>query len=168
MKNHTLPPLSWKAIFTVFFTFKMVFKCTVLFFISLFLAVSCSQKPITMDKMPTNQIVFGSGGGISGAVSEYALLEDGRLLEKDRNADTYKRVADIGRDKAQQYFNNVKTFDLYTLKFNEPGNIYHFITVKSKGREANKIVFGSNDVPAPESVKAFYQLLKNLLPKNNG
>ena len=124
----------------------------------------CAQK-MTMEKISTPQIVFGSGGGFTNLLTEYYLLEDGKIVQKSKEGEGYNILTRIDKDKATQCFAGSKILKLDTLAFNEPGNMYYFITIRNDTKSENRIVWGSTDKPVPNEVKGFYKMLLNFLPK---
>ena len=124
----------------------------------------CAQK-MTMEKISTPQIAFGSGGGFTNLLTEYYLLEDGKIVQKSKEGQGYTILTRIDRDKTTQCFAGSKIVNLDNLKFNEPGNMYYFITIRNDEKSENRIVWGSTDKPVPNEVKSFYKMLLNFLPK---
>jgi hypothetical protein len=127
--------------------------------------VSCHKK-LLMEKINEPHIAFGSGGGFTNNVKQFRLLEDGRIVEETKMQDSlqYKVVAEIGKRKAKECFNAVNKLKLDSLNFREPGNLYYFITVKSKDSiPENRVVWGSKDKPVSEEVKDFYKVLQDFL-----
>jgi hypothetical protein len=126
---------------------------------------SCQKKTVPMDKMPESQIIFGFGGGFTGEIKEYHLLNDGRIVNKGLNDTIYNVLSRIGKSKATACFDDCQKMKLNTMKFNEPGNRYYFIAVKEVGKPENRIVWGDTEQPVLESVKTFYKTLMSHLPK---
>ncbi len=126
----------------------------------------CSRK-VTMEKIPTPQISFGSGGGFTNLITEYILLEDGKIVKKSKEGERYDIIARIGKDKAAQCYIGAKVLKLDTLQFNEPGNMYYFVTLKKDDKTENRIVWGSVDKPISDEVKSFHKLLLSFLSKKN-
>lgn len=92
-----------------------------------------------INKTGIEEISFGTGGGFTGKVSTYILQANGRLYKEGNE---FKK---IGSKETLEIFNEAKAVKEYT--FNEPGNLYSFIEIKSKGKE-NRIVweYGSTKV----------------------
>ena len=132
--------------------------------ILILLLAGCSKK-ITMEKMPATQIIFSSGGGFTAQVKEYCLLENGKIVEKSKDGQEFDVLTTIDRDKATQCFNVSKTFKLDEMQFNEPGNMYYFITIRSKSKTENKIVWGNKSKPVSSEVAALHKMLMSFLPK---
>jgi hypothetical protein len=128
------------------------------------LLAGCSKK-IAMEKMPATQIIFGSGGGFTAQAKEYCLLENGKIVEKAKDGQEFDVLTTIDRDKATQCFSVSKTFKLDEMQFNEPGNMYYFVTIKSKSKAENKIVWGDKSKPVSSEVSTLYKMLMSFLPK---
>jgi hypothetical protein len=143
-----------------------IIKLLPLSIFTLLLVGGCSKK-VTMEKIPTTHITFGSGGGFTNLVTEYILLEDGKIVKKAKEAERYDIITRISKDKATQCYSGAKVLHLDSLQFNEPGNMYYFVTIKKEDNTENRIVWGSTDTPAPIGVKNFHKLLLSLIPKKN-
>ncbi|MBK8843045.1 MAG: hypothetical protein IPO33_09470, partial [Saprospiraceae bacterium] len=51
----------------------------------IFTFFSCKSTLLPPDQYKQEQLIFGSGGGFSGAYNEYMLLDDGRLYERGKD-----------------------------------------------------------------------------------
>ncbi|MBL7816683.1 MAG: hypothetical protein JNL70_16800 [Saprospiraceae bacterium] len=133
----------------------------------LFFTLSACQHKIATSALPKNQIVFGGGGGFTGASYEYSLLQDGRLVAIQRDSATQKVIKNIGKKKAASLYAAVDSMRLNTWLYNVPGNIYHFIILKQDGKKDNKIVWdgSGNDKSIPELAEGFYKKLMAEVPK---
>lgn len=127
---------------------------------------SCSNK-ILPEKMPTTQIIFGSGGGFTNQIKEYSLLENGKIVEKATDGTHFNVITTVEQDKAEQCFNICKSFKLDELKFNEPGNMYYFLTIRSHAKEDNHIVWGDRSKPIAPEVATLHKMLMSYLPKKS-
>ena len=144
-------------------SFRLSSPIIILLFLGLF---SCSNKMAT-DKLPATQIVFGHGGGFTGVVHEYALLENGYILKIQKDSATQRIVEKIGKKKAAGYFAAVDSMRLHTWLYDVPGNIYHYVVLKREGKKDNKIVWdgGGDDKNAPKNIEEYYSKLSAELPK---
>ena len=127
---------------------------------------SCTHK-IATEKLPATQIVFGHGGGFTGRVHEYALLQDGRIVHIQKDSATQMIVKKIGKKKAAKFYAGVDSMRLHTWLYNVPGNVYHYVVLKQDGKKDNKIVWdgSGNDKNAPTNIEAYYQQLRAELPQ---
>ncbi len=141
---------------------RMSFPIIILLFLGLF---SCTSK-IATDKMPATQIVFGHGGGFTGMVHEYALLENGYIVRIQKDSVTQRIVKKIGKKKAASFYAEVDSMRLHTWLYDVPGNIYHYVILKREGKKDNKIVWdgSGHDPHAPKNVEEYYTKLSAELP----
>ena len=138
--------------------------------IVLILTLFCCHKKLLMEKITMPHIAFGSGGGFTGAVKQYHLLEDGQIVEEVKLKDSieYKVVAEIGKRKAKDCFETVKKMQLDSLQFNQPSNRYYFISVPTKDTLVrNRIVWGDIEKPVAPEVQNFYKTLLGYLLKSD-
>jgi hypothetical protein len=133
-----------------------------------FISFSCTaQKKLNFDKMPKNQIVFGAGGGFGGTVSEFCLLEDGQLYEKATKTE-YRRLQKVDKKKTKAHFAQLDSLALRRMIFNQPGDIYYYITVRHEKMEEHQVLWGKKDKPIRADIQQFYDMLLQLLPKGKG
>jgi hypothetical protein len=126
---------------------------------------SCNKK-FSMEKINDAHITFGSGGGFTNLVKQYRLLEDGKIVEETKLNDSvqFLVVANIGKQKAKDYYTAAHKLKLDSLKFSEPGNRYFFMSVKAKDSlMINRIVWGSKDKTIPPEIHDFYRSLMGLV-----
>jgi hypothetical protein len=123
----------------------------------------CTHK-IAADKMPANQLLFGSGGGFTGTVKEYAMLEDGRILQKSGDGKKYKTVVTVKGDDLTKLKSALAMLD--NQSFNEPGNIYSFIETKGGiTGKAQRLTWGGTGIAPPKELTELFQKLMNYVPK---
>lgn len=137
-----------------------------LFLLFLGLHNSCSHK-IATEKLPATQILFGKGGGFTGQTQDFALLEDGRVLEIQTNSAEQKILKKISKDRVKSLYASIESFPSQTWLYNVPGNIYHYITVKKEGKKDRKIVWdGGRDAKnLPSNIEEYYQKLMSEVPQ---
>ena len=121
----------------------------------------CTPKNYTPVDYPKSQITFGNGGGITGMVKEYTLLENGAIFTKANVGAEYEAFKKVDSKVVKQLFNNIEFLNLEDVQLNEPGNRYYFIQLKGKDLDHNITWGGSKDVP--RQVKTFYNILNHLV-----
>ena len=104
------------------------------------------------------QLHFGQGGGFTGEVTYFILLEDGRLYEKSRDS-IYLLRNRWGRNFTRQMFLNYHTLDLESITLRAPGNLYYFLGHQSSGHPLHQIIWGAQGSPPPSRILDFYQTL---------
>ena len=122
---------------------------------------SCSKK-LALDKMPTTRIEFGNGGGFTGAVQTYYLLENGKVYEETADKKAYKRINSMAKDEATALFTDCQK--LMTLRTDAPGNIYYFVTMKKGEQIPKRWIFGDPATATPHELETFYQRLAGYIP----
>ncbi|MEO0044068.1 MAG: hypothetical protein RL329_3516 [Bacteroidota bacterium] len=122
------------------------------------------QKKGTLDKLPKNQIVFGAGGGFGGTVSEFCLADDGQLFEKTSKTD-YQRLKTVDKKIVKAHFARLDSLALQRVLFNQPGDIYYYITLRRPKTDEHQVLWGKTDRPVRADIQQFYDSLLKLLPK---
>ena len=137
------------------------------FILILFLGLFGCIRTIATNELPAKQIVFGHGGGFTGMVHEYALLQNGYIVKIQKDSATQRIVKKIGRKKAAAYYAAVDSMRLHTWLYDVPGNIYHYVILKREGKKDNKIVWdgSGNDTHAPKNIEDYYKKLSAELPE---
>jgi hypothetical protein len=118
-------------------------------------------------KLPNRQLILGSGGGVTGQVTSYIFLEDGRLFRLNSlKPDSLVLVRTIFASTAQKYFSNASKLALAKKKFNKPGNLSFFVRLKTTSTKQEEVQWGQAKAIPPKDVKAFYDgFFKNIVPK---
>jgi hypothetical protein len=123
------------------------------------LLLSCStQREIYVDN--PQSLSFGSGGGFTGQTVEYKLQSDGKLwkyrsMEKDSSW-----LEQLKKKQTKKVFKQAYQLGLDTLMLNKPGNMNHFIRLKSKTLD-NKIVWAKDSKQVSNEIAEFYKILIN-------
>ena len=135
-------------------------------FLFIMLFVACSSNRYTNPtEYPNQRINFGDGGGFSGMVTEYALLDNGQLLKKLNHVDSFEMVTIIDENQTTQLFNNYKFLDMGSLEHKQPGNTYCFIQYHKDLNTEHRIVWDNHQtIEKNPNVKIFYKNLKSLIP----
>ncbi len=111
---------------------------------------------------PDKRLLFGSGGGFTGAVTEFILLENGQLFTHTGVETQYKELKKVGRRTTKNLFSRAAQLKELDAGVNQPGNIYYFISDFQTGKE-RRIAWGAHDVPVSETVKELYRELSGLV-----
>lgn len=119
--------------------------------------LSCKTTTYTSDNLPEKQLFFGSGGGFTGMVNEYLMLENGQMF-KVPSPGIYEDMDKVKRKKAEAIYQDYKTLGFEDLIFNQPGNVYYFIRMVDG--ETENYISWSDQRPLPEvKMMEFYELL---------
>lgn len=123
---------------------------------------SCKTKSFTPDNFKGAQIVFGSGGGFTGAIDKFLILENGQVFKSTKRKKTLEEKNRFKKKELTTIFEECKTIMSSYDIMDEPGNLYYFISYKN-GEDISRIVWGDdNQDPSPE-VLDFYKKLQSLV-----
>ena len=128
--------------------------CLVLF------QVACSPQRSSAIAPQETRLTFGRGGGISGEVQSYVLLDNGQLYAVSSLFTDTTLLASLELDKAQQFFDRADSLQLTSVNFQHPGNRYHFIRYQQ-----HEITWGDPAISPPLAIQQFYHSLQSLVPK---
>ena len=138
-------------------------KLIVAIFFSLILASpACQTKKFTLLDYPEKIIVFGSGGGFAGTVTEYCIFENGQCFLKKPGEKKFNAIAGIDQNVAKQVFNNYITLDLANIKLKSPGNMYYFVKHGKKDK-MYELVWGAYGQSPPNKLKSYYDFLNSII-----
>ncbi len=106
-----------------------------------------------------DQIHFGQGGGFSGIITHYALLDNGQLYQKETRDTTYTLADTWEKPFVRQMFHNYHQLGLAKVDHYHPGNLYYFIEFHSREKEIHRIAWGQTGYSPDENIVTFYNLL---------
>ena len=137
-----------------------MYKSTLLPVIIGFLAViGCSAPQDFPANYKQDQIHFGQGGGFTGGVTYYALLEDGRVFQRGQLDTIFTYLEKWTPGFTEQMFSNYNSLHLQEMDFNEPGDLYYFVNYKSPGDPDHRLTWGRSGFKPDHNVVRFYNLL---------
>lgn len=136
-------------------------KITILAWLLLVLALPAC-KTYQADQLPATQLHFGNGGGFTGAVTEYVLLENGQVFVRETLEGAYQPLGKTNKSQAKAVYQSWENKDLTNKEFQHPGNMYYFVTMVSDGEE-HRLTWGSHNHPAGDEIKAFYKECSDLV-----
>ncbi len=114
------------------------------------------------DNLPAKQLRFGNGGGMTGAVKEYILLENGQLFTRSTYGDSLTELPKVGKGVAKSIFKAYQKNGLNDVEIDNPGNLYYFIDMQEDTTKNHKMTWGGGEQP-PAMAKSFYEQLTGLI-----
>ncbi|MDZ4748936.1 MAG: hypothetical protein SH808_10635 [Saprospiraceae bacterium] len=132
-----------------------------------FIIVSCSTAKEYPGKFSGQELHFGQGGGFTGAVTYFVLLDDGRLYQRAMQDSIYTLLDTWDERFVKQMFDNYKSFGLEEIEFYEPGDLYYFIQHKSGDSPMHRITWGRPGVNPDEIIVRYYNLLYKSTKSNS-
>jgi len=138
-------------------------KSTFLFLSVLTLSFfGCKSQQYSLEELTEKRLVFGNGGGMTGASDTYVLLENGQLFHTNSLTKQSSELESISRIKAKEYFTKLKELSLSERDFDHPGNMYYFLEDVNSD-EGHRVTWGSNDHEISEECKTFYKELRTTI-----
>ncbi|WP_273565427.1 hypothetical protein [Maribacter halichondriae] len=132
----------------------------------IFSFLGCKSQHYSFEELPPERIVFGNGGGITGASDTYVLLENGQLFHTNSLTKETIELEKISKKEAKKCFSKIDSLNLSKMEFEHPGNRYYFIE-EIHGDEKVKVTWGSNDHEIDEGCKEFYKELMTTIQYND-
>lgn len=123
--------------------------------------VSCKTQHKTPYDYDGQQIIFGQGGGFSGQVVEYTLLENGQLFAGTNQEGFVDELKSLDKNQVKQIFGMCKKYGFESLELDNPGNQYYYFITK-EGDKKNKIQWATGEKELPEELRILFGNLKNL------
>jgi hypothetical protein len=115
----------------------------------------------TASNLPDKQILFGEGGGFTGNVKEYILLENGQLFTRTTFAGEATELPKVKKKTAESYF--LKLEELKDMSYIKPGNKYTYVQYQVDSSTNYRVVWKDGDENAPESAQMYFEELKGLV-----
>lgn len=110
-------------------------------------------------------LTVGSGGGVVGLETAYALLDDGRLFSKTSAEKTYTFLGNQTAENTKRVFWSVEDrCQIKKTSFSKPGNIYRFVQWR-KGVEKHKVTWAPGDKTLSVNYEKVYTGFMGMLPK---
>jgi len=116
------------------------------------------------DNLPPTQLRFGSGGGFTGALTEYVLLENGQVFVRKNLEDDYQLLGKVKKSKAKALFKSWENQPFLKEEFQHPGNIYYFVSMTKEDKN-HRLSWGHHNHPASDELKFFYKECNTLVKK---
>ena len=119
--------------------------------------LACRTTAYDPETYQGKQLVFGSGGGITGAVTTFALLPGGTLFrDAPHDSSGFVLLAEVEAAAARAAFKQARDLDGY--QFDEPGNFYYFLAYRHK-KTSYRLTWGRAGQAPPPEAQALYDYL---------
>lgn len=137
----------------------------IIFFIATTLLAHCKTKDyLTPYEYEGRIISWGSGGGFTGKVLGYTLMDNGQIFEGTNLEGNVTALKKVSKEKVAQCFENYDLLGLSKLSIDSPGNMYKYITMK-EGDTSHKLTWGSYEAGESKEVRVFHSNLMSLVGK---
>jgi hypothetical protein len=146
---------------------RIPFVVLFVFLITVFYS-SCKTAPYSSDNLPENlpekQLYFGSGGGFTGMITEYLLMDNGQLFKRP-SEDIFEEMKKVKKKTAEALYLQYKEAGFDDLIFNQPGNIYYFIRMVDGENENYFSWSDQRPLPEVEMMDFYKELMGTVEPK---
>ncbi len=121
---------------------------------------SCFLKSYKPENMPLKRLEFGQGGGLTGAVKEYALLPNGQVFVKNTLDNYYLELKRVKPRVFKEAWHKLDSLRFLKYDFYHPGNVYAFLRLSDEEVE-QEIVWDPYGYFQPE--ESFLKVYEGLL-----
>ena len=130
-----------------------------LLFACLSFLINCTPARVLPKNYKGEQLHFGQGGGFSGIITHYALLDNGLLFQKEYRDTNFIAAASWEKGFVKQMFQNYHQLERDKLDHYHPGNLYYFIEYHKTGEPVHRISWGESGYTPGDHIISFYNLL---------
>jgi hypothetical protein len=100
-------------------------------------------------------LVFGKGGGISGEVTQYRILRNGKVYKGTGRVDIlYTQKGKIHKSDAKEIYASL--MNIPDSSFHHPGNVYYFIQVTGDSADV-RYTWGDPDFEVSDTLGELYR-----------
>jgi hypothetical protein len=128
-------------------------KPSIAILISILFICSCHSKSL-YKKQSDLHVIFGSGGGFTGATEQHELLGKGELLKISISGDT-THLGKISKQQKRYLSTLINSDSLSKISYNNYANMTSFIYIKVKDNSVYSFHWSSNPSTFP---RPLYQL----------
>jgi hypothetical protein len=107
------------------------------------------------------ELKFGSGGGFTGAVSEFRIKENGDVFKSNSMEKEEQLIKSITSEELKTIREKIAALPPDALKINRPYNMYYFIQL-----DTTRAVWGDPSFTAPKELLDLYNYLNVLATKH--
>ncbi|MBX7203943.1 MAG: hypothetical protein K1X81_00815 [Bacteroidia bacterium] len=123
--------------------------------------LSCkTPQHYSIDKLPSHQLYFGSGGGFAAAWNEYLLLDNGQLFYFNSLTKEKKELKSIEKKEAKNIYKKLAQLNLNSYQLNKTGNMTYYIR-EVNNNTSHEVKWAIEQSDVPSEIKSFYQLLQS-------
>jgi hypothetical protein len=128
--------------------------------IIIFSLLLCSFACSSSKRLIYNSVEFGSGGGFTGMEKIYGFTEDGEIYTTEgfHGSKSQEKIGILDKKNIKSINKELKKVKVESLKYNKPGNLFHFIEIEKDGKRY-RCVWGSGSKDAPSAIKELYSYL---------
>ncbi len=124
--------------------------------------MACKTPGYTAETIEKSHIRFGAGGGFTGLIDTYYLMENGDLYHGTSRDTALTRINRAESAQVETIFNFVETIGAENFAFSQPANYYQFVELHL-GKAPIVCVFNRQNPSSPTSLVQLYDRLNQLI-----
>lgn len=109
-------------------------------------------------------ISFGNGGGFTGRVLDFTLMDNGQIFKGANKEGNVTMVRKIPREQADQIFSNYDVLGFGDQTVSSPGNMYYYVEMWDNDH-SHKLVWGNHDAGESKELRVYHANLMSLVTK---
>ena len=121
---------------------------------------SCQRSSFQPDTIDQDYITFGKGGGMTNQVDTYYILRSGEVYRHNSLTKEYTPQEQLDKATREECFERALGLSDSLFGFEEPGNLYYFLTVHSD--TVVRCTWGAQEFNPADSILSFYQYAKEI------
>lgn len=121
-----------------------------------FFLYNCKGTTYTIENLPAKRVIFGQGGGFTGAYVDFILLENGQIFKQNSLTKQMEELGSIKKKTAQQLFEKVKSVTMTPIK--EPGNMTYSLRYQTAEAE-QAVTWGNPSYQVDSTIQEVYDAL---------
>lgn len=120
---------------------------------------ACRNRSYSVNDLPPDYIVFGSGGGFANQLESNYLLPNGQILRTRSIGDVPAQVPALKGKAVRNIYRALEQSGFRELELNAPDNMYSFIAYVEHDEELHRITWGFDAEVLPTKVREVQKML---------
>lgn len=107
-------------------------------------------------------LTIGSGGGFTGAVTQYSIDENGKITRVETYTNDTIEIPPFSTTEMLTMYEQIDSLQLLKVNFSKPGNLYYFIQLNTEDLR-HRIAFGHHKQKIDPAIDLFYKNTMQLI-----
>ncbi len=121
----------------------------------------CKTVQVSPEKYEKTKVYFGNGGGFTGELREFCLLENGDVFQINPTSREATLRNSKGKSSAKSIFKNMEQMKLNKYTYDQPGNQYFWMKYETDS-DSTYLIWGSAEMEVEEEIVNLYNELVQL------
>ena len=132
---------------------------------AIFLLTQCKTADYaTTHEYEGRSISFGNGGGFTGKVLDFTLMDNGQIFKGANQEGNVSMIRKISKEQVDQIFSTYDVLNFADKTVNSPGNMYYYVEMFDND-ERHKLVWGNHDAGESKELRVYHANLMSLVTK---